>query len=167
VTVHASRLGGSGLRRSALLTHVSDAAEAGRAIAGGADLIDVTGLPGAAVAAIRAAVGQARLWTGSPAAVDADALVADALVADAVVADAVVADAVVPDAVVPDAAAADGVGTGAGVSPAAAVAAAAISTWLGAPVIRSRHVVAVRRAIDMTLSIAGDRLPALTTRGLA
>jgi hypothetical protein len=146
MTVHASRRGGAGPGGgpgpSALLARVSDAADAGRAVAGGADLVDVTGLSGPAVAAIRAAVGQARLWTGSPAAVDADAVAVDAV-------------------------AADGVGTGAGGSPAAAVAAAAISTWLGAPVIRSRHVVAVRRAIDMTLSIAGDRLPALTTRGLA
>jgi dihydropteroate synthase len=71
------------------------------------------------------------LWTGSPAAVDADSAAGD---------------------------------TG---SLAAVVAAAAISAWLGAPVIRTRHVAPVRRAIDMTASIAGSRLPALTTRGLA
>ena len=47
------------------------------------------------------------------------------------------------------------------------VAVAAISTWLGAPVIRTRHTRAVRRAIDMTASIAGRRPPALTIRGLA
>ena len=134
MTVHASGRGAGGPGPSALLARAGDAADAGRAIAGGADLIDVTGLSGPAVAAIRAAVGQARLWTGSPAAVDADVVAGD---------------------------------TGARGSPAAAVAAAAISTWLGAPVIRSRHLVAVRRAIDMTLSVAGDRLPALTTRGLA
>jgi hypothetical protein len=115
-----------------LLAAVSDAAEAGRAIAAGADLIDVTGLSEPIVAQIRAAHPGARLWTGAPAAVDAD-----------------------------------GAAEGGEASPAAAVAAAAISTWLGAPVIRSRHVVAVRRAIDMTLSISGRRLPALTTRGLA
>jgi hypothetical protein len=62
---------------------------------------------------------------------------------------------------------ADSIGTDAAGSVAAIVAAAAISTWLGAGVIRTRHVVPVRRAIDMTLSISGDRLPALTTRGLA
>ena len=157
MTVDASGRGGGGVGPSALLARASDAADAGRAIAGGADLIDVTGLSGPAVAAIRAAVGQPRLWTGSPAAVDADAVAAAAVAADTVAGDAVAGDAV----------AADGVSTGAGGSPAAAVAAAAISTWLGAPVIRGRHVVAVRRAIDMTLSIAGDRLPALTTRGLA
>ena len=44
---------------------------------------------------------------------------------------------------------------------------AAISTWLGAPVIRTRHTRAARRAIDMAASIAGTRPPALTVRGLA
>lgn len=136
VAVHASRPTGaaSGTRRGppALLTPVSDAIEAGRAIAGGADLIDVTGLAGQTVAAIRARHPGARMWTGSPAAVDADSIAAGSL-----------------DPV------------------AAATAAATISTWLGAEVIRTRHVVPVRRAIDMTLSISGDRLPALTTRGLA
>jgi hypothetical protein len=136
VAVHTSRPGGGapgpGPAPPALLTPVSNAAEADLAIAEGADLIDVTGLGEPAVAAIRARHHAARLWTGSPAAVDAD-----------------------------------GIAMAAGASPAAVVAAAAISTWLGAPAIRTRHVVPVRRAIDMTLSIAGDRLPALTTRGLA
>lgn len=50
---------------------------------------------------------------------------------------------------------------------AAVVAVAAISTWLGASGIRTRHATQVRRAIDMTSSIAGTRPPALTTRGLA
>jgi hypothetical protein len=54
-----------------------------------------------------------------------------------------------------------------GESPAAVVATAAVLAWLGAPAIRTRHVLPVRRAIDMTCSIAGTRLPALTTRGLA
>jgi hypothetical protein len=53
-----------------------------------------------------------------------------------------------------------------GHSPAAAVARAAVLTWLGTPAIRTRHVLPVRRAIDMTSSIAGTRLPSLTTRGL-
>jgi hypothetical protein len=136
VAVHTSRPGGTapgpGPKPPALLTPVSNAAEADLAIAEGADLIDVTGLAEPAVAAIRARHPAARLWTGSPAAVDAD-----------------------------------GIAMAAGASPAAVVAAAAISAWLGAPAIRTRHVVPVRRAIDMTLSVAGDRLPALTTRGLA
>ena len=50
---------------------------------------------------------------------------------------------------------------------AAVVATAAVLAWLGTPAIRTRHVLPVRRAIDMTCSIAGTRLPALTTRGLA
>lgn len=115
----------------ALLAAVSRASDADRAIAEGADLIDVTGMTAEAAAAAGGLVTRARLWTGSPAAVDADGVAGDAD------------------------------------SLAAAVAAAAISTWLGAPVIRTRHVAPVRRAIDMTLSIAGRRLPALTTRGLA
>jgi hypothetical protein len=49
---------------------------------------------------------------------------------------------------------------------AAVVARAAVLAWLGTPAIRTRHVVPVRRAIDMTSSIAGIRLPSITTRGL-
>jgi len=52
-------------------------------------------------------------------------------------------------------------------SGAAVIAAAAVCTWLGAPVIRSRHTRAARRAIDMTASIAGRRPPSRTIRGLA
>jgi len=52
-------------------------------------------------------------------------------------------------------------------SPAAVVATAAVLAWLGTPAIRTRHVLPVRRAIDMTCSIVGTRLPAITTRGLA
>src|SRR5579859_1366485 len=50
---------------------------------------------------------------------------------------------------------------------AAVVATAAVLAWLGAGAIRTRHVLPVRRAIDMTCSVAGTRLPAITTRGLA
>jgi hypothetical protein len=52
-------------------------------------------------------------------------------------------------------------------APAAVVATAAVLAWLGTPAIRTRHVLPVRRAIDMTSVIAGTRPPALTTRGLA
>ena len=52
-------------------------------------------------------------------------------------------------------------------TPAAVVATASVLAWLGTPAIRTRHVLQVRRAIDMTCSIAGTRLPALTIRGLA
>jgi hypothetical protein len=69
-----------------------------------------------------------------------------------------------PPAVDADQAAAD---AGQAPAPAAVVATAAVLTWLGTPAIRTRHVLPVRRAIDMTSAIAGTRLPALTTRGLA
>jgi hypothetical protein len=135
VAAHASQAGGSAPpARPAppvLITPVSEASDVGHALAEGAEAIDVTGLTEPAVAAIRAGYPGVRLWTGSPAAVDADSIAA-----------------------------------GAADSPAGVVAAAAIGTWLGAPAIRTRHVAPVRRAIDMTLSVAGDRLPALTTRGL-
>jgi hypothetical protein len=138
VTMHEQPPGASGLvapaAPSVLVTAVAGVAEADLALAGGADLIDITGLAGPAAAQLRAHLPAERLWTGSPAAIDAD-----------------------PDEADP----------GAAGSVAAAVATAAIGTWLGAPAIRSTHVIAVRRAIDMTLTIAGTRLPALTTRGLA
>ncbi len=52
-------------------------------------------------------------------------------------------------------------------SLAAIVAAAAISAWQGAPAVGTRHVQAVRRAVDMAATIRGDRQPARTVRGLA
>jgi hypothetical protein len=129
-----------------LLAVAGDAAEAARALAEGADLIDARGLDAAALAAIRAAHPGARLWPGpSPGApvpriVDADLLAASAV----------------------------GAGTGTTEVPLAAVAAAAAAgTWLGAALIRTRHVRPARRAIDMALTIAGARLPARTLRGLA
>jgi hypothetical protein len=134
VAVHNSRPGGAVPGTPAwpaLLAAIGGASDAGRAIAEGADLVDVTGLSGQAAAAAGELVPPARLWTGSPAAADADILAGDSG------------------------------------SPAGVVAAAAISAWLGAPVIRTRHVAPARRAIDMTMSVAGSRLPALTTRGLA
>ncbi len=54
-----------------------------------------------------------------------------------------------------------------GATPASEAAAAAIGTWLGAPLISCQHTRAARRAIDMTLVIAGTRRPARTLRGLA
>ena len=111
----------------ALVAAVGTAAEAVRAAAAGADLIDAGGLADGEVAALRARHPGLRLWHGTPAATDADHA-----------------------------------GT-----PATAVATAAVLAWLGTPAIRTRHVLPVRRAIDMTCSIAGTRLPALTTRGLA
>ncbi len=46
-------------------------------------------------------------------------------------------------------------------------AVAAVCTWLGASVLRTRHVAEVRRCADMTESILGRRLPAWAVRGLA
>lgn len=46
-------------------------------------------------------------------------------------------------------------------------AVAAVCTWLGARVIRTRHVTEIRRCIDMTESILGRRPPAWAIRGLA
>jgi dihydropteroate synthase len=55
--------------------------------------------------------------------------------------------------------------------PAAAVAGlvaiASLSYWLGAAVVRTRHVRPVRRALDMAASIRGDQPPARAVRGLA
>jgi hypothetical protein len=62
---------------------------------------------------------------------------------------------------------ADQLAAAAQVTPAAVIATAAVCTWLGAPVVRSRRTRAVRRAIDMTESIAGRRPPSRTVRGLA
>ena len=108
-----------------LIAAVNTTAQAGAAIAAGADMIDATGLNDHDVAAIRARHPGVRLWAGSPAAVDAS-----------------------------------------GQTPAALVARAAVLAWLGTPAIRTRQVRPVRRAIDMTSSIAGTRLPSRTTRGL-
>jgi dihydropteroate synthase len=48
-----------------------------------------------------------------------------------------------------------------------ALAAAALSGWLGAAVVRTRHPRPVRRALDLTDSVRGVRPPARTVRGLA
>jgi hypothetical protein len=46
-------------------------------------------------------------------------------------------------------------------------AAAAVCIWLGASVLRTRHVAEIRRCADMTESILGRRPPAWALRGLA
>ena len=46
-------------------------------------------------------------------------------------------------------------------------AAAAVCAWLGASVLRTRHVAEVRRCADMTEAILGRRPPAWAVRGLA
>jgi dihydropteroate synthase len=47
------------------------------------------------------------------------------------------------------------------------VAIAAVSSWLGARAVRTRYPSQVRRALDMTASVRGNRPPARTIRGLA
>jgi hypothetical protein len=123
----------------------ADPRQAALARAEGADLIDVRGATPGALAAIRASLPASVLWTDPR----ADPLDADKLAA---------------------AGAARGAGAarpGDRVTPAAVIATAAVCAWLGAPVVRSRHTRAVRRAIDMTASIAGRRPPSRTVRGLA
>jgi hypothetical protein len=44
---------------------------------------------------------------------------------------------------------------------------AAVSAWLGASVVSTRHVAQVRGCLDMTASILGSRPPAWSVRGLA
>jgi dihydropteroate synthase len=123
--------------------------QAGLALAEGADLLDVTHCPPETAAAIGARYPDA-VWPGTPAGPDPAAAPGPPSPAALVDADLVAA------------------GVAGGDAPVAAVAAvAAISTWLGAAAVRTRHVRAARRAIDMTSSIAGHRPPALTTRGLA
>jgi hypothetical protein len=56
-------------------------------------------------------------------------------------------------------------GSAAAVAREAAVA--AVCAWLGASVIRTRHVTEIRRSVEMTESILGRRPPAGTLRGLA
>ena len=123
----------------------ADPRQAAQARAEGADLIDVRGATPRALAAIRASLPAGVLWTDPR----ADPLDADKLAA--------------AGAARPGAAA----GPGGRVTPAAVIATAAVCAWLGAPVVRSRHTRAVRRAIDMTASIAGRRPPSYAVRGLA
>lgn len=58
-------------------------------------------------------------------------------------------------------------GEGADQDQAGIVAMAALGSWLGAAVVRTRHPAPVRRALDMAASIRGLRPPARTVRGLA
>jgi hypothetical protein len=60
-----------------------------------------------------------------------------------------------------------GAGLGGAAGLARTEAAAAVCVWLGASVLRTRHVAKVRRCADMTESILGRRPPAWAVRGLA
>ncbi len=128
----------------------ADPQQAALARAEGADLIDVRGATPGALAAIRASLPAGVLWTDPR----ADPLDADKLRRPRRRAER-------------GGAPGRGSGPGGRATPAAVIATAAVCTWLGAPVVRSRHTRAVRRAIDMTASIAGRRPPSHTVRGLA
>jgi len=138
VVRHTERAGQPRPRPWTLLLGVGDdPQQAALARSEGADLVDVGAAAPGARAAIQASLPAATSWTGPP----GHPLDVDLLAAAA--------------------------GVSAGDPPAAVIATAAVCTWLGAPMVRSRHTRAVRRAIDMTESIAGRRLPARTIRGLA
>jgi dihydropteroate synthase len=129
--------------RTLLLGVGADPRQAALARAEGADLIDAGAASEQALTAIRASLPGVALWTGSP----GDPVGADRLAAE-----------VHPGGVT---------GPADQVPAAAVIATAAVCTWLGAPLVRSRHTRAVRHAIDMTASIAGNRPPSRTVRGLA
>jgi hypothetical protein len=50
---------------------------------------------------------------------------------------------------------------------ASTIAVAAVLAWLGVRIVRTRHVAAVRQALEMVESIRGTRPPSSTRRGLA
>lgn len=50
---------------------------------------------------------------------------------------------------------------------AATIAAAAVLAWLGVRIVRTRHVAAVRQALEMVQSVRGTRPPSWARRGLA
>jgi dihydropteroate synthase len=50
---------------------------------------------------------------------------------------------------------------------AGAEAIAAVCAWLGATVVKTRHVAPIRRSLDMAKSVLGTRPPAWAIRGLA
>jgi len=201
--------------RTALMVVAGTAAAASRAVAEGADLIDLTGADPAEVAAFRQA------HPGVPVCADGDGSQAD-LTRDPAVAAASGARLICarqeeaarsglpPERLLIETSPAGliaalaggypvlvdlhgtgtGTGTGtrtgpgrtsqdSGTSPdeaavsgdgppgAAALAVAALSGWLGAAVVRTRHPQPVRRALDLTDSVRGVRPPARTVRGLA
>jgi len=167
----------------ALLAPVATVDQAAAATAAGAGLVDA-GDDGALVPAIRRAVGGVRVCGEHE---DAD------LVRDADLAARTGAALICPG---PDAAAAavqQGIAAGrilvqaapAGIEAAVRAgwtvladlddleglarieAVAAVCAWLGASVLRTRHLAEIRRCADMTESILGRRAPAWAVRGLA
>jgi hypothetical protein len=171
MAAHVRRCGARpGRALTALLAAADDPAGADRSVANGADLIDVSGMTTESAAVTRRR-HSARVWDGPPGdLVDVD-LVAAACQPGAAAAAAGEAGPAAAGEAGPatagEAGPATAPGTTAADAPVAAVVAvAAIHAWLGSPVIRTRHVRQVRRAIDMASAIAGTRLPAETTRGL-
>jgi hypothetical protein len=167
------------------------AAAAARAVADGADLVDLTGSGPAEVDAFRAGhpgipvcAGEqapdltrdaalarrsgARLICATPAEAGQSGLPAGQLLVEAVPAGLLGAlTAGYPVLVtLPGLPSAPG---GADDPPpgAAALAVAALCAWLGAAVVRTRYPLPVRRALDLTDSVRGVRLPTRTVRGLA
>ncbi|HEY6275787.1 MAG TPA: hypothetical protein VIX86_05605 [Streptosporangiaceae bacterium] len=152
-----------------LLAVAADPQQAARARADGADLIDVRAATPGALATIQAGLPSALLWTGpadtgprgnGPAGSGPGG-------AEPFDADRLAAASRQPAARQPTARQPAARQPADGPLPASVITAAAIGTWLGRPVIRSRHTRAARRAIDMTMAIAGTRPPARTIRGLA
>jgi len=193
--------------RTALMVVAGTAAAASRAVAEGADLIDLTGADPAEVAAFRQA------HPGVPVCADGDGSQADLTRDPAVAAasgarlicarqDDAARSGLPPDRLLIETSPAGlvaalagrypvlvdlpgtGISTGTGAQPGgtfteeaavpgdgppgpAALAVAALSGWLGAAVVRTRHPQPVRRALDLTDSVRGVRPPARTVRGLA
>ena len=181
--------------RTALMVTAGTAAEAIRAVAEGADLIDLTGAPPAEVAEFRqahpgvpvcagagagaadltrtpsiAAGGQARLICATQEEAARSGLPPDRLLVETPPAGLLAALAAGYPVLVnlPDRPATAPTPPEAGGPPGAeALAVAALSGWLGAAAVSTRHPLPVRRALDLTDSVRGTRPPARTVRGLA
>jgi dihydropteroate synthase len=187
----------NGPARTALIAAADTIDEASAALRAGADLVDLTAAraaitvfrsrhPGAAVCVASPPAGSMAELAAALAAhatlicADARSAAASGLPADRVLIDvppcrvaaAVAAGcAALVDADLAAALAADGAHAGvepAGpADPAGVIAIAAVASWLGAAAVRTRHVAAVRRALDMAASIRGIRPPSRAIRGLA
>jgi len=155
-----------------LLTSVTSLAEAERACANGADILDV-GQDADLAVAVRGALDGTLLGgqvegvdytiCDDPARAEQSGLPASRLVVTVAAAEveryAHAAWRTMVDV--------DNVVSTADPDGAAAAALAAVCAWQGAAIVRTRHVREVRRSLDMTASIAGIRPPAWAVRGLA
>jgi nucleoid-associated protein YgaU len=144
----------------ALLAPVATVEQAAAAAAAGAGLVDA-GDDAALVPAIRRAVSGVRVCGEHE---DAD------LMRDTDLAARTGAALICPGADAAEAAARRGVAAGrilVQAAPAGIEAVVAVCAWLGASVLRTRHVAKVRRCADMTEAILGRRPPVWAVRGLA